>query len=460
MLDKLKNINFKSDIVQSALAFFVKIGAGVASYLLFVVAARIMGAESFGVFSALFSIVMLTGIAGSFGQQIFLVKEIPRTEATEDKSARLGTYIYSGISTLAAAVLGAIIFVFVAPYLAKGVTFPILLAGAALSFFYAISQTTIGALRVQNATITAIVSRDFLWRVFVILALLFCANFVLGGEDSSVIDSAHVFGIMAGVLAFILIWHLLLIRRHVRSTMKDVKPKYSMKRWFESSCALALIGLISSADLYLYTIILGKTLSFEATGAFFAALKTVELINLFLMAVALVVSTDLSRLVAAKKTKELQEKCNMAILLQAVPAIGASVFILAAAPLLLSFFASEYTAYDGLLRLLVIGMLVNALTGATVLMMQLGGMHWRQLLYQGCGLGLSALLLPVLTGIYGVAGAAIAFILYKLGWNALAVIAIRKKLGVDPSIVGLAFRNEKGFGALLKSLIASAREKI
>jgi O-antigen/teichoic acid export membrane protein len=456
VLQKLKKLNLQSDLVQSALAFLVKIGAGVASYLLFVFAARLMGAEQFGVFSALFSIVMLTGIVGGFGQQVFLVKEIPHAEEGSNDGRKRGVYVFSALATLAAAALCAMVFAFIAPHLAQGVTFGVLIAGAVLSFLYSLSQTTIGGLRVQNATITAIATRDFLWRVLVIVAMLASAFFLVDGK----LSSAAVLGIMAGTLALILLLHLVLIGRHVLPSLRGGKPSYAFKRWFESSCGLALIALISSADLYLYTIILGKTLSPEETGAFFAALKTVELINLFLMAVTLIISTDISRLVAKGNAEELQTKCNMAILLQAIPALGASLFIVVLAPFLLSFFAPEYTEHTGLLRLLVLGMLVNALTGATVLMMQLGGMHWRQLVFQGGGLGLSALALPFLTEMMGVSGAAVAFILYKLGWNFLAVLAIRNKLGVDPSIAGLFFRNKEGMKPLFAMLVASARERI
>jgi O-antigen/teichoic acid export membrane protein len=259
-------------------------------------------------------------------------------------------------------------------------------------------------------------------------------------------------------LGLVVVWHLALILRQIWTELKETTASFAFREWTDTSSGLALIALISSADLYLYTIILGGLLPGEAVGAFFASLKTVELINLFLMAVTLIVSMDISRLVAAGKIEELQNRCNMAILLQAIPAVAASLFIIALAPMLLGFFAPEYVSYSGLLRLLVLGMLVNALTGATVLMMQVGGMHWRQLLYQGGGIGLSAILLPFLVSSYGVTGAALAFLIYKVGWNILAVLAIRKRLGVDPSLTGLFFRNKIGFFPLLKEILVSARK--
>lgn len=75
-----KNI-FASDLVQSALSFGTKLGSGFAAYILFAIISRLIGAESFGQFSIAFSLALMVGLAGSMGQQVFIVREVPKQRA-------------------------------------------------------------------------------------------------------------------------------------------------------------------------------------------------------------------------------------------------------------------------------------------------------------------------------------------------------------------------------------------
>lgn len=111
----------------------------------------------------------------------------------------------------------------------------------------------------------------------------------------------------------------------------------------------------------------------EVVGAFFAALKTAELINLFLMTVSLVVAPRLSRAVAEKRPENLQLECNAAIVLLGIPTVVASVIVLAFSPYFMLVFDASFVEHENLLRVLVLGMLVNALSGSTGLLFQLGG---------------------------------------------------------------------------------------
>jgi O-antigen/teichoic acid export membrane protein len=104
----------------------------------------------------------------------------------------------------------------------------------------------------------------------------------------------------------------------------------------------------------------------------------------------------------------------------------------------LSLFDPAFGAYWPLLWCLMGIMVLNALTGATVLLMQVGGMHWQQVALQGGFLLASLAALPWLAAAWGVYGVALAFGLSKLLWNLAAILLIRRNLGVDPSLAGLA----------------------
>jgi O-antigen/teichoic acid export membrane protein len=169
----------------------------------------------------------------------------------------------------------------------------------------------------------------------------------------------------------------------------------------------------------------------------------VEIINLLLMSVALVIGPRIARQVAARNPRSTQAVCNLAIIIQGVPAAFACAVVLLIAPRLLGLFDPSFVQYSGVLQILAIGVLINALAGPTVLMLQLADLHWRQVALQGGSLTLALAALPLLTSYYGLVGAAVAWVVSKVLWNLAAIIACRSRLGVDPSILGLV-----GFGAL------------
>lgn len=442
----------KSHVMESLLAFVIRLSGGMASYALFAVISRTTGPSAFGSFSVAFSFAMTAGLVGSFGQQTFFVKEVPKAQEIGRPDYEKGVYIYALVSTGAVALASALALSILAHYRPETRGNAILIAStSALSFLYAVSQTTIGGLRIQNKVLYAIATRDLLWRVAAIAAiyLTYACFQPASGADLSI---STIMFLLAICLAPIVALHLYQITSHARRAYKNVKAKLDPRAWTDTSLGLVLIAVISSSDLYIYTIILGNTLGQEEAGAFFASLKTVELLNMFLMAVTLVTAPEISKAVAARNRDRFQRVCNRSLVLQGAPAILATFLIILAAPLFMYVFDPSYVAYSNLLRLLAVGMLVNALTGATVLILQLIGKHWRQVFYQGGSLLLSIALLPVLMTHFHIYGVAIAFILSKVVWNVLAIVEIRKDRDVDPSLFGLLDKRSGGLRAVLNEL--------
>lgn len=430
---------WRSDLVQSLAAVVLRLGAAAANYGLFALAARSVGPDGFGVFSTYFSAAMLAGLLGSFGQQIFLVKEVPRARERGDVQGEFGLYVYALIVTLVAATAaGAAVIAILRVFQWEGSS-GLLVAGFVLTWAFAASQTTMGALRIQERTLAAMASRDLAWRLLAIAVLA-----ILVARASVALDAGDAFSVVAWTLPPMLALQSAWVVRHLMHRFRGVSPSFHWRSWLETSAGMAVVSLVSSADLYAYTIVLGRLLSATETGAFFAALKTVELLNLFLMAVTLVVAPELSRLAARGDAVALQRKCNAALVLQGVPALLAGILVMALAGVLLGLFAPEYAAYASLLRLLVVGMLVNAFTGATVLLLQLAGGHWLQVGLQSGALLLALGSLPVLVPQIGIQAAGVAFLITKGLWNVAAVVAIRRRFGVDPSIAGLAKASSGG----------------
>nr|WP_316656272.1 polysaccharide biosynthesis C-terminal domain-containing protein [uncultured Gellertiella sp.] len=448
------NINLRkiagSKIVDAVAAFAIRMTSGVLGYLLFAVIAHMSDAQTFGSFSVLFSVVMTMGMVGSFGQQIFFVKEVPQARVKNSRELEKGSYFYSVASTLLASLACAAL---VAAYVGyqNGVTqsYLLMIFAALMTFLYGVSQMTIGALRVQDRTLYAMASRDMLWRALAI-GLLYLVNFAMAKGES--LGQTGIFTILAVTLAPIVLLHLGHVYVYVREHLFGVTPRMKLREWTDTSLGMLLVSVISSSDLYVFTILLGSMVGKFEAGAFFASLKTVELLNMFLMAVTLVTAPEISKAVAKGDRIAFQRVCNSGLVLQGAPAVGACLFIIVLAPYFLGFFNAEFVPFANMLRLLALGMLINALTGATVLILQLIGKHWLQVVYQGGSLALGVVLLPVNIHFFGIYGVAVSFIISKLLWNVLAIITIRKHKGVDPSIFGLFSRQAGGLRGCFQEL--------
>ena len=422
---------------QSLSVFALKAAGGLSSYLLFALIARLCGPDEFGAFSIIFSAAMIAGIAGSLGQQVFLVKEVAKAQQLEDSTLAMKTYTFSFMTTVLGALATCVLFFAVVRTMYPGGGYLVAIGGATLVLTFALSQTTLGALRVLGQVVLAVGSRDLVWRILAAGSIA-----LLPWIFPSVhINAGIALAAMSSTLAMIVVWHWRIIRAQLTSKL-DFQNIFE-RRWLRLTAGLALVAVISSADLYVFSIVLGYIVPVDEVGPFFAAMKTVEVINLLLMSVALVIGPNIARAVAEGCPRRVQIQCNVAILIQGAPACIACIVVIAFAPEMLMLFDSSFERYANVLCVLTIGVLINALAGPTVLFLQLIDLHWRQVILQGGSLLIALSLLPILVHNYGLVGAAYCYVLSKVVWNAAAILSSRIRAGVDPSVLGLF-----GFGAL------------
>jgi len=166
----------------------------------------------------------------------------------------------------------------------------------------------------------------------------------------------------------------------------------------------------------------------EATGLYFAALKTIALLAFVNFAVGAATANRIASLEAAGQVEAFQDHVEGAVNLAFWPTlIGA---VVAAAPLLLSLFGRDFTAHAYLTAILAVGFVVKGFVGPAELFFNvLGHQRTCALVLMGAVLlnvVLNATLIPRL----GLTGAAVATsISFVVLAKALHVIA-RRRLGV------------------------------
>ncbi|SDR99681.1 Membrane protein involved in the export of O-antigen and teichoic acid [Halopseudomonas xinjiangensis] len=443
----------RTNLGQMAAAFAIKIAAGATSYILFVGLARYLGPGLFGTFSVLFSIAMVAGLAGSFGQQVFIVKETAVARRGANVEYEKGIYLFSAIVTLT---VGSAFALAAGIAAAAHVDLPLktvdLVLLSSLSFLYAVTQSTIGALRAQDKVLYAIFSRDVLWRLLAGGAI----TYLLLSEAESELTIA--LGVLVAPLCVIALSHVHMVWKTVRALRNGVKIR--IKRWLDTSFGMSIIAVIAGSDTYLFTVILAVVATETETGAFFASMRTVDVINMFMIATTLISANRLSKAIAGGQHREFQGICNFLILVQLIPVLAVCGILAIFAEPVLCLFSSEYVEYGPILRLLSLGVAINALTGPTGLAMQIAGLHWLQVFYQGGALALCLLALPLSYTNFGLEGAAMSFIVSKTAWNVLAVWTLATQKSVNVSIVGLLGTSEIPSKDVIKGLKSQMSQRI
>ncbi|MEZ8914108.1 lipopolysaccharide biosynthesis protein [Vibrio lentus] len=433
--------NLSSGLVQSALSVLIKLTSGLLGYMLFVILSNSLDVQSYSQLNVIFSALMVIGMFSSMGQQTFIIKYV--TLSREKGECKEGSvYIYSMLMSFLGSALGFFIFAFYC--LTSGLSVEWLPLGGVFIFSFSLSQVTIGILRVNNKTLIALITRDLIWRFLTILTIVIISYYIN-------LEAITAMWFLTFSLLFCEIFQLYLSYRFI--SIGDNFSEIRWKEWSPVSFSFLIILIISSSDLYIFTLVSNNLVSSLDLSAFFSSVKTVELVGVFLMAITLVISPKISTMVANKDKIGLQRMCNIAILIQAIPVIPISIIIIYFAPEILGIFGREFIEYKMLLQLLVVGMLINSLTGSTVFLLQVSGNHWYHVLFQGLSVIISASFLPTSISLWGANGIAVCFILSKIIWNVLAIIKIKETLEVNPTIYALFSRKYNPRDCLLEDLL-------
>jgi O-antigen/teichoic acid export membrane protein len=186
--------------------------------------------------------------------------------------------------------------------------------------------------------------------------------------------------------------------------------------------SLALFLLISFDIMFL------KKYKDDATIAFYAlAVKLMTVLSMIIVTVNITVSTKIAEFYSKKSLGELKKILKSSSRLIFVLTLPAALFICFFSDSILVFFGKEYAVARDTLMILTIGQLVcSAFGSAPVYLNMTGRQHIFQrilLLALIINLGFNRFLIPI----YGMTGAATAYVISSLFWNVCSAAVIYKK---------------------------------
>jgi O-antigen/teichoic acid export membrane protein len=428
-------------VTSSIAALSLKVGGAALSFLMFVALARAMSFEQFGVFSFAFSLSTVLAKIGVAGQQQFLLRDLPRHIGGGEGDARARSALtarsFLAVLAVSCLLMVALLLALALPGTSDGSGRTALVFAAILIPFLAFSELLTGTLRAYGAIVLALAPREIMWRGAICIV---CFGIALAAGP--VLSAWQSFALCAGLLAGLTLAQAAASSETRVWQQLSNRASFGDRAWITASGQFAVTSTVTFGVPMLSVVVIGIMLSPAETGPFFAALKSSQIMNLLLMATALVASPLISRAFSRGEMVRVQKICAACAGVGAGFAVCVFALFVLFGNLVLGLFGDGFAAGYPELVILSLAYVINAAcgaNGAVLEMTQHQDRFMRLILFSNL-IGLC--LLPVLTWLYGTIGAAVAVAGTLILWNLLATIAARRYVGVDPSVFGIFRLNQ------------------
>jgi len=435
---------------SGALAGAIKLAGAALAFLMFLVIARVTDARQFGLFSATYAGASLVSFFASVGQQSTVLRFWPQYESLGDLPAAHG-FMSRAILVAAGGLLSSSLLVFLAGFLPLGGDdrpewLPLCAAAAVLSFALGWTEFTSGAFRAKNVLVLALLPRDVIWRAASILVIV--AGYFLQLRVSAVDITLLTAGLLFAAAAP---QTIALLRDTIAAERGTLSPE--QKREFNSVTA-GLWGVTSLPPALgqVSTLLVAAILGPEAAGAIFVADRTTRLVVLALHGMNQAIAPQISGAFYTGDRRHVQRIASLAGLGGFAVALMVLLAFWLFGSFILSIFDHAYATPTMHVTLVVFGLGATLATacGPIELLLQLTGLQHSLLklliVVNVLGLGATA----ITTDMFGPVGAAASIAGTVVTWNVMAVLIARRRIGINPSLAGLAFADAPVVTRLLR----------
>ncbi len=433
---------------RSVASLFIKVATAGLTYATYVVLSRTMSNDEYGHFAFGLALATVLAIAASVGQPTavlrFWAQDIASGKTDRAvNSVASGSAVTIGTGLFLSAGLAIVVFVTV-QFIAFGDTPNHFYGAAFLVLPLALAEYNSSALRAQGSLWTALIPRDIVWRVALpasVLAL-FSTGIILSGPDALVLSAVILLGALG------LQYYFATARGYALApSRKGVKAYWAergdISRW------LLLGALIETVTLNADVILVGLMVNLESSGLYFNAFRTAGLMTLFTFAIELVIAPMVAQHYHAgemRKAQAITALCAWAGFLFSLLIFAA--FALFGGPIL-SFFGPAYAEGVAVLVLLSLGLLFDAATGPSKIVMMMTGHERAYVAIFGSVMAVGFLATVLVIPVFGIVGAAAVNMTSRIIAQVAIALWCRYRIGLDTSLIGVfAIRHIKDRPAL------------
>jgi O-antigen/teichoic acid export membrane protein len=425
-------------LLRSVGSLGIKVATAGLTYLTYVVLARTMNPEQYGYFAFGLALATVLAIGAGMGQSTAILRLWPQLRGQGERAgAAAGLAAGSAITILASLAIGALLCLFaftIQPLVAPGQPATHFLGAALLILPMALSEYSSSALRAQGSLWTALLPRDIYWRLALPLIVLglYALGVILSGPDALTLSAVILLAMLG--LQYVLAGQQ---GYSLRPSLSYAAIKSHWQRWGRLSKWLLLGALIETFTLNADIILVGLMLDLESSGLYFNAFRTAGLMTLFTFAIELVIAPMVAEHYHARDMRKAQAITTLCAWAGFAFSLVIFAIFLFFGDFVLSLFGPAYAGGALVLVLLAFGLLFDAATGPSKIVMMMTGHERAYVAIFGVIMGLGFLVQIVVIPVWGVLGAAAA----NMGARIIAQIAIalwcRYRIGLDTSLFGV-----------------------
>jgi O-antigen/teichoic acid export membrane protein len=393
-------------------------------------AARWLGVELFGLFAFACSAITLAAMLAPLGAQMAALKYVAQYRASGEWGLLVGFLRRARFIAFGVAVLLGAIGVWCSRIVPEHDALPatvLLLAFAAVPFM-AVARVSISSLRAFDKTAFA-VGGDTLLRESVVVAALGAAVGFGVKPDAGAAVALASFGV--------LISSAFLLHRERQAIIAEAPTAVEAvidPRWISSCLILLFVTFSQLALKRMDVLIIGSILGAEHAGPYAVALRLAEALQLPLTAGSMLIATRIAVLHAKGDIVALQEAVTRVVRPTFAITLACAAPLLLAPRFFLGLFGPDFESADSILRLLVLGQLVNVATGFAGGLLTMTGHERVAALVIGAFGSTNLLLNAGLVWLMGPVGAAVGSMTAIAGSNMVLMYVAWRRTGVNSAV--------------------------
>lgn len=419
------------------IAGIIKLASAGLSFLMFVAVAMDTDERQFGLYSATYAGASLVSFFATIGQQSTVLRFWPQYASAGETGVANGLMMRAILVTLGGLVassLGIVAIGFLPYFSARTPEWlPLCLSAAALNFALGWSEFASGAFRAKSALIGALLPRDVVWRMLVIVTII-AMHFA-----GIVTEAVTATSITAGLLLLATLPQAVVLLRQTL-TLERTRPSAEQAREFKS----VTFGLWGATSLppalgQVSTLLVAAILGPEAAGAVFVADRTTRVVLLALTGINQALAPEISSAYYAGDRRHVQKITSLTALGASAVALVTLLGFVLVGTFILGIFDPAYATPQthAVLVIFGIGATVATACGPVELLSHLTGLQHALLKVLFVVNALGLLMTAVATYFYGSLGAATSIALTLITWNIISVAMARRRIGIDSSVLGL-----------------------
>ena len=414
-------------------SFAIKvIGQGL-MFALMVLLARTLGGDQYGIYVYVLAWINILVLLGKMGWDTALMRFVARYLELEDWGGVRGILQRSRqrvlITSLCVSGAGALLTTALSSRLSTDLLTTFYLGWIALPVLAlaVLRQAGLRALRrVVLAEFPELVIRPLIVGAGVLLLAYILALRINAATVMGLYLFAVVISFAAGGL-----W----LQRSLPIKVRQASPVFASAEWQKVAMPLFLVSGAHMISMQADTVMLGFLADTTQAGMYSAASRVVTLAGFGVMAANSIAGPLMAGLHARDRSDDLQHVLNTGTKVAAWFAIGCGVLLLLFGREVLGLFGDEFVVAYPALAILMVGQIVNALTGLVGSLMQMCGHH--ALVAKVIGIAalaniiLNAMLIPA----FGMYGAATATAITTSAWSIFLAYFAWRRLGLKAAYV-------------------------